>query len=321
MKASAVAHPIQGLVKYHGLRDFESRVPYHDSISVCTAPTKTHTTVEFGGVAADTVEIDGRIVEGRESERVVRVVEALRRRAGVEAPVRAVSRSNFPKYVGLGSSASGFAALAVAARDALGLALGAEELSAVARLGAGSATRALAGGFAEWVTDGDRSFGHQLAGPSDLPWAMVAVVVEHQVPTEGVHRDVMTSPFFPARLQYLGAVLERARKALTERDAVKLMELAEADTLNLHAVTLTAREGLLAWRGATLEAMHAVRRLRRESRIPAYFSVDTGATVYVNTLPEHAPQVRDALERAVPGAQLLGLEVGGAAAGVPEHLF
>ena len=63
MKASAVAYPIQGLIKYHGLRDFERRLPYHDSISVCTAPTATHTTVEFGG-EEDRVEIDGRASDG-----------------------------------------------------------------------------------------------------------------------------------------------------------------------------------------------------------------------------------------------------------------
>ena len=46
-KATAVAHPIQGLLKYHGLRDKELRLPMHDSISVCTAPFETRTTVEL----------------------------------------------------------------------------------------------------------------------------------------------------------------------------------------------------------------------------------------------------------------------------------
>ncbi|HUU06943.1 MAG TPA: diphosphomevalonate decarboxylase, partial [Thermoplasmata archaeon] len=44
MKSSATAHPIQGLVKYHGLKDETLRIPFHDSISVATAPTVTHTT-------------------------------------------------------------------------------------------------------------------------------------------------------------------------------------------------------------------------------------------------------------------------------------
>ena len=35
MKATAVARPIQGLIKYHGLKKPKQRIPYHDSISVC----------------------------------------------------------------------------------------------------------------------------------------------------------------------------------------------------------------------------------------------------------------------------------------------
>ena len=34
MKATAIAHPMQGLIKYHGLRNEKLRIPFHDSISV-----------------------------------------------------------------------------------------------------------------------------------------------------------------------------------------------------------------------------------------------------------------------------------------------
>lgn len=321
MKASAVAYPIQGLIKYHGLRDFELRLPWHDSISVCTAPTHTLTTVEFGEAADDSVTLDGKTVAGRERERALRVVDAMRRRAGVGQRARVVSQSNFPKYVGLGSSASGFAALATACNEALGLGLDATGTSEYARLGAGSAARSVAGGFAEWVTRDGRSFGRALAGPGDLPWRTLAVVVPHPVPTEGVHRDAMSSPFFAARLEYLPAMLERMRRALAERDPIQVMELAERDTLNLHAITLTMPNGLVAWRGVTVETMHAVRALRREEHLPAYFSIDTGATVYVNTLPEHQDRVRAALERAAPGHEILALDVGPGAAPCADHLF
>ncbi|MGQ9588458.1 MAG: diphosphomevalonate decarboxylase, partial [Thermoplasmata archaeon] len=48
MKGSAVAYPIQGLIKYHGLKDESLRIPFHDSISVATSPTASHTTMDFG---------------------------------------------------------------------------------------------------------------------------------------------------------------------------------------------------------------------------------------------------------------------------------
>lgn len=321
MKASAVAYPIQGLIKYHGLRDFDLRLPWHDSISVCTAPTHTRTTVEFRDAADDEVTIDGKVVAARERERVVRVVDELRRQARSSKKARVVSESNFPKYVGLGSSASGFAALASACNKALGLGLDEASISEAARLGAGSATRAVTGAFSEWVTQGNRSFGRQLAGADDLEWRTIGVVVRHDVPTEGVHREAMSSPFFEARLAYLPKMLEKMRRALEARDSVKVMELAETDTMNLHAITLTMPNSLLAWRGPTMEAMHCVRRLRREKKVPVYFSIDTGATAYVNTLPEHESEVRLALAAAVPGVELLPMRVGPGAHATSDHLF
>lgn len=320
-KSSAVAYPIQGLVKYHGLRDFKRRIPYHDSISVCTAPTQTHTTIELHQGAKDSVEIDRKAVAGRELERVLAVVDPMRKRARDDRRIRMVSRSNFPKYVGLGSSASGFAALAVAMDDVLGLELDTASVSEYARIGAGSATRAVAGGFAEWVNRGKRSFGRQLAGPDDLPWQTWVVLVKVDVPTEGVHKKVLDSPLFKARLAYLPSALRRVRGALKKRDAVAVMEAAERDTLNLHAITMTSSEGIVPWRGITLEVMHAVRKLRKDKGVPAFFSIDTGATPYVNTLPEHKETVREMLAAAAPGHELLDLKVGPAARVVPEHLF
>lgn len=321
-KASAVAYPIQGLLKYHGLADFERRIPYHNSISVCTSPTKTHTTFEANeSLTEDSISIDGKVVGvGREQARVLKVVDAVREIAGSKKKFKMVSKSNFPKYVGLGSSASGFAALAVAACRVFDVKATVDEISEFARLGAGSATRAVAGGFAEWITRGTRSYGRMLAGPGELPWVTIGMVTHHDVPTEGVHRDAMTSPFFRPRLAYLEKPLEQMRKAIADRDSLKVMELAERDTLNLHAVTMTSHDGLVAWRGATVETIHGVRRLRK-SGTPCYFSIDTGATVYVNTLPEHAAEVTKMVQ-AVPGVdEVLPMEVGPAASLVDEHLF
>jgi mevalonate pyrophosphate decarboxylase len=195
-----------------------------------------------------------------------------------------------------------------------------DEVSEFARLGAGSATRSVAGGFAEWITRGTRSYGRMLAAPGDLPWAIVGMVTHHDVPTEGVHRDAMTSPFFRARLEYLQKPLEQMRKAIADRDSLKVMEIAERDTLNLHAVTMTSHDALVAWRGATVETIHGVRRLRK-SGTPCYFSIDTGATVYVNTLPEHVDEVTKMVE-GIPGVdEVLRMDVGPAASLVETHLF
>ena len=101
MKASAIAHPIQGLIKYHGLRDPALRIPFHGSISVCTGPIFRHTTVERLAGGGDEVSIDGEAVSGRALERARTVLEAVRSRVGDDRPCRVESRNDFPQYVGL----------------------------------------------------------------------------------------------------------------------------------------------------------------------------------------------------------------------------
>ena len=96
MKSSARAHPIQGLVKYHGLKDARLRIPFHDSISVATAPTETHTTVEFGDYECDSATIDGMEAGPNELGRILSVVDEVRVMSGVDGFFRMASVNNFP---------------------------------------------------------------------------------------------------------------------------------------------------------------------------------------------------------------------------------
>ncbi|MEM4343740.1 MAG: hypothetical protein QXT91_05325, partial [Candidatus Caldarchaeum sp.] len=116
MKGRAVAHPMEGLVKYHGLRDWRLRIPYHDSISVNLGAFTTTTEVEFGDFGESTAVINGVRVSGRELQRIQTVVEYVMKLAGFEADFRVVSNNSIPlgRVKGLGFSSSGGAALAVA---------------------------------------------------------------------------------------------------------------------------------------------------------------------------------------------------------------
>ena len=79
---------------------------------------------------------------------------------------RVVSSNNFPTAAGLASSASGFAALALAATRAAGLSLTDRELSVLARRGSGSAARSIFGGFVE-MHRGERADGEDCVRRAD----------------------------------------------------------------------------------------------------------------------------------------------------------
>ncbi|HKZ23241.1 MAG TPA: diphosphomevalonate decarboxylase [Thermoplasmata archaeon] len=319
MKATAIAHPIQGLIKYHGLADPILRLPFHDSISVCTAPLTTRTTLEFGSVPRDAAEIDGRAVTARDMERIRAVVDAVRSRAGIRDAFRMASVNDFPSNIGLGASASGFAALAMAASHAAGLNASLEDVSRFARRGAGSATRSVTGGFSKWkmgLTDDD-SYAIQIAG-EDLPMGIVVALVPAFKQTEDAHREVLTSPFFHARLAEIPRLIAEMELAIRRRDIGAICALAERDTLMLHGITMTGAGEMVLWQPDTLRVILAVRKLR-DAGVPAFFSIDTGATVYVNTFPDRADEVRRAIEELT--IEAIPCRVGGPARLSEDHLF
>jgi len=313
MKATAKAHPIQGLVKYHGMRDEERRMPYHDSISVSTAPSRTKTTVEFDpSLDADSYVIDGEVVEGRGAERIDAVVDHVRDLAGIDHRVRFESTNDFPTNIGFGSSSSGFAAAATALVEAAGLDMTRPEISTVARRGSASAARAVTGAFSHLktgVNDRDcRSERIETDLEDDL--RIVAGMVPSYKETEAAHKEAADSHMFQARMAHIQRQISDMRDALYDADFDRAFELAEHDSLSLAATTMTGPAGWVYWQPRTIEIFNTVRELREED-VPVYFSVDTGASTYVNTTAEYVDRVEDAV--ADCGVDTRIWEVGGPA--------
>jgi phosphomevalonate decarboxylase len=312
MKATAKAHPIQGLVKYHGMRDPELRLPYHDSISVCTAPSHTRTTVAFEPDSErDRYRIDGDEVTGRGAERIAAVLDHVRDLAGVDHRVRVESENSFPSNVGFGSSSSGFAALAMAACEAAGLDMTRPEVSTVARRGSSSAARAVTGAFSHLYTGLNDEDCRSRRIESDLEdeLRIVTGLIPAYKETEQAHEEAAESHMFQARMAHIHGQIAEMRDGLRSGEFDRVFELAEHDSLSLAATTMTGPAGWVYWQPRTIAIFNAVRDLRPE--IPVYFSTDTGASVYVNTVEAHVDEVRDAV--ADCGVDTEVWEVGGPA--------
>ena len=313
MKATATAHPIQGLVKYHGMRDEELRLPYHDSISVCTAPSHTKTTAEFDPDRdGDRYVVDGEVLSGHAADRVRSVADRVRTLAGVDHRVRLESENSFPTNVGLGSSSSGFAAAAMALVAAADIDLSRPEISAIARRGSSSAARAVTGGFSDLAAglNDEDCRSRRLATDLEDELAVVVGLVPAYKETEAANAEAADSHMFEGRLAHVHGQLAELRDALRAADFDRTFELAEHDSLSLAATTMTGPAGWVYWKPATLAIFDAVRELREEG-VPAYFSTDTGATVYVNTREEHVDRVEAAV--ADCGVETRVWEVGGPA--------
>lgn len=301
--AVAIAHPMEGLLKYHGLIDWDLRIPYHDSISVNLEALYTKTEVQFGDFEEDFVLINKSGIQGRALERVLAVINYVRKLADSDQKVRVISENNLTtsEGKGLGFSSSGGAALATAAFKALGL----EKkygwdvmlLSKIARRLAGSACRSVVGEYARWYAGNsdETSFARKIGNRENLDLGIIVVPLSLDIKTEDAHREAAQSPFLLARIKSVEEKVEKMEKAIKDGDLKTVGIIAEKDTFELHAVTMTGESGLLVHRPESLEVIDVVRKAREEG-IEAYFSMQTGPTVYINTYPENVGEIEKRLQ-------------------------
>jgi phosphomevalonate decarboxylase len=321
MKATAVAHPIQGLIKYHGLKDQRLRIPFHDSISVCIDALTTTTTIETSeSLKKDSVTINGRKVAGNDLERVMAVLNKLRDMADYRGHFKVASQNTIAKGKGLGFSASGFAALGTATCAALNLDISYLGLSEIVRLGAGSATRSLAGSFSVWYADKNgHSYAEPLTDPNAVDLGMVIVPVSSPVKTDEAHAEVLSSPLFKARLKYVGEIVKKMEDAIRQGDVATIGKLAEEDSLVLHASTMTGKAHMVLWEPETIRVIRAVEKMRKEG-LPVWYSMDTGPSVFVNTRTGYMERAANRL-RKLGFSKVVTSKVGDKPVLTNKHLF
>jgi len=306
-RATALAHPNIALAKYWGKRPFGHNLPAVPSLSVTLSGMATVTTVELDdALAADELHLGGKLADEAATRRVTGLLDRVRAASGRKERARVRSANDFPTAAGLASSASAFAALALAARAAVGLEAPAEVVSDLARRTSVSAARSAFGGFVELRAgrEGDEDLAATPIAPADHWGLRVVIAVTAEGPkdvgsSEGMKHTVETSPYYPAWVEDAPALCAQVRAAVERQDIEMLGEAAEASALRMHASAIAAAPGLVYWTGATVEVMAAVRRLRARGT-PAFFTIDAGPHVKVFTTPGSEPAVTAALA-GMPG--------------------
>ncbi len=325
LAACAEAHPNIALIKYWGNRDHRINLPANSSISFNLDGLITRTLVVFDPhLNQDRLVINGRERYREPLKRVQRILAWVREHSGKYLYAHVISVNNFPMEAGIASSASAFAALALAATRAVGLRLDERALSRLARLGSGSACRSIPDGFVEWragVRDED-SYAFTLF-PSEYwdLWDCIAIVSTASKPyssKEG-HRFAETSPIQWARVTDAPRRLEWCRQALKNRDFQALAEVVELDAHLLHAVMQTSTPSLFYWEPATVALMHQVREWRKQGWNVAY-TLDAGPNVHILCTSDFAMRVEQALQARSDVQQVLIARPGKGARLVPLDL-
>lgn len=326
MKATAIAPTNIAFTKYWGKKDEELRLPENGSVSMTLSDLLTTTTVEFSkDFKKDQIIINGGGVESGEADRVIKHLDRIRRMANIEYKAKMVSHNNFPSGTGLSSSASGFAALSLAASKAAGLNLSEKDLSILARQGSGSACRSIPSGFVEWL-DGDTSdtsFATQIFPPNYWDIADVVVVVSEgkkEVSTSKGQQSAASSPFMAIRQSHMKEKNELCKKLIAEKNFAAFGELIEAEALELHTIMLTQRPALIYWTPGTLRIMKLVSHWRVDG-VPVYFTINTGQNIHLICEQKDVEAVKSKLKDIEEGKNIIVNTPGEGTRLSESHLF
>lgn len=319
-KVTAVAHPNIALIKYWGKTTGPGNLPATGSISIGLEALWTTTSMSFSDGLADSVRFDDVETEDEKAARIIGFLSVIRQIYGEETRLRVDTRNNFPTGAGLASSASGFAALSLAADRLLGLGLSREALAGLARQGSGSAARSIYGGFVE-MTAGEDSTARPLAASETWPLEVVIAITSEAEKETGSTAAMQltreTSPYFASWVTTHAADMKAARDAIAGRDFEQLADVCESNCLKMHATIMTSRPPLVYWNGVTLDVLHTVRQLRKAG-VPAFFTIDAGPQVKVVCETDYTGTVEAAL-RGIPGVQRSVTSRIGGEPGVTAH--
>ena len=320
--ATVVAHANIALAKYWGKSDVARNLPAVPSLSLTLSGMRTTTEVSFlPELERDELWLSGAPQAGKPLERASKLLSEVRALGKLQTFARVRSHNDFPTASGLASSASGFAALALAAVQASELPVSIERVSALARAASASAARSLFGGYVELGASAEAAA--RVAPPEHWPLCMLVAVTSEAAKdtgsTDGMQHTARTSPYYPVWVSDSPRLFAEVKSAVLAKDFERLAPAVEQSALMMHASMLAAAPALIYFRPATLAVIEAVRAERRKG-VAACFTIDAGPHVKVLCTAEAAPELRRLLSELPGVLRVLESGPGPDAAGTTERV-
>ncbi len=300
----AYAHTNIALIKYWGKLPGHLNLPATGSLSLTLENFGTQTALSFIDAPQDVFVLNNQQQIGEPLLRVQLFLDIVRALSKNDQHCLVDSRNDVPTRSGLASSASGFAALSLAANQLFSLNLNPIDLSQLARVGSGSAARSIFGEFV-YMHPGspvDKTGGYAEPLTTDPSLDVRLIVVQcASTPKKissraGMMHTSATSPYYSSWIATHAQDLEEATRAAMQGDFKTLGELTEHSTLKMHASMLAAKPAFWYFEPLTITVMNRVKALRDDGA-HCYFTMDAGPHVKVLCQAQQAQAITNELRK------------------------
>ena len=284
-KYKAKAYANIALIKYWGKENEELIIPKNSSLSLTLDALYTETEVSFIDNDCDVFYLDNKKQTKKELLKISKYIDIFRNLSGINKKVLVKSFNHVPTAAGLASSASGYAALAMALNKLFELNYSSKDVSKLARRGSGSASRSIFGGFVEWQKGYDNESSKAIK-IDDANWdiAMIILVLNKNKKKissrEAMKLTIQTSPLYEAFTKSQEEDLIKIKKAIKNRDFADVGKITENNAMKMHATMLSANPSIIYFEEESLRAIEKIKELR-EKGLSIYYTMDAGPNVKI----------------------------------------
>ncbi len=293
------------LIKYWGKHGIQ--LPRNPSISLTLDQAYTETEMTYAPKRKNDVEIDlDFFFEGEKNEKFEeKIVKFLTGISDIfpflkQLHLTIKSHNSFPHSSGIASSASSMGALSLCLcsleSDLFGTLKNDAEFrqkaSYVSRLGSGSACRSIYAHAAVWGAFGEAD------GSSDLyaiPYAnhvhevfksfhddiLIVSQGEKAVSSRAGHALMEENDYADPRYKQARRRMHHLLLAMESGDLERFGTITENEALTLHALMMTSNPSYILMKPNSLEMINRIRRFRKETQHPIYFSLDAGPNIHL----------------------------------------
>ena len=286
------------LIKYWGKQNTELHIPMNSSVSISLGDKGATTSISIIDAPQHEIILNNRIVATNNAfyQNIKTFLQYFHKQLPYTFKIE--THSTVPIAAGVASSACGFAALVKALADLFAFDLSLEQLSILARLGSGSASRSLWDGFVAWH-QGDTDCGMQsVAKPLAVNWPDFMIGLwcfdkskKSISSREGMLRTMQTSALYKAWPAMAEANFKSMCEYILAKNFSAVGQLAENNALMMHATMHNASPTVNYWQQASIDAMQTVWHARQQG-IEIYFTMDAGPNLKCLARKQDLPQLQ-----------------------------